>query len=181
MRVIDLSQTLEDGMLVYPGDPPVRISQVHTLEKQGWQLRVLSMGSHAGTHVDAPSHMDASGHTIDRVPLARFMGKARVVESSAQTFRGHIGLVFQEGVIDLPLFTAIADAHPLFVVTGDSASLTIEMERKLLQHDILTFTDLINLSQLPEDQEFLFYGIPLKIKDGDGSPVRAFAVVDGLL
>jgi len=51
------------------------------------------------------------------------------------------------------------------------------MEQRLLRHGIITFTDLVNLEKLPPDKDFTFYGVPLKIKDGDGSPIRAFAVL----
>ena len=37
---------------------------------------------------------------------------------------------------------------------------------------------LVNLDQLIGKGEFLFYGIPLKLRNGSGSPVRAFAVIE---
>lgn len=37
---------------------------------------------------------------------------------------------------------------------------------------------LINLEELIGKGEFMFYGIPLRLKGGSGSPVRAFAVID---
>jgi kynurenine formamidase len=45
----------------------------------------------------------------------------------------------------------------------------------LAKEDIVLFERIANTNQLPD--EFEFYGMPLNIKDGDGSPVRAFAVV----
>ena len=55
-------------------------------------------------------------------------------------------------------------------MVGNTAELDVDLERKLLQSGILTITDLVNMDKLPEDKEFMFYGVPLKIKDGDGSP-----------
>jgi len=66
------------------------------------------------------------------------------------------------------------------VVVGNEAELTVQMERKLLRHGIITFTDLVNLNKLPVGEDFTFYGVPLKIKGGDGSPIRAFAIVGSL-
>lgn len=43
---------------------------------------------------------------------------------------------------------------------------------------MITYTDLVNLEDLPYNQSFTFYGLPLKIKNGDGSPVRAMAIFD---
>lgn len=52
------------------------------------------------------------------------------------------------------------------------------MERKLLQAGILTMAGLVHMDQLPKNSPFMFYGVPLNIKDGDGSPIRAFAILD---
>ncbi len=65
-------------------------------------------------------------------------------------------------------------AKPLFV-GGD---LSEDLEYNLLKNKIITYTDLINLDQLPMEREFLFIGLPLKLKDCDGSPVRAVALLD---
>lgn len=177
MKVIDLTKTLEHGMDGYPGDPPVHIREVQSLENEGWRLKQLRLGSHAGTHVDAPYHMVKEGKKLDDIPVERFFGPAIVVRSGDASFPKGVGLVFREGEIGLQLLEHIKEAAPSFVVTGDDASLNIELERALLEAGILTFTDLINLSELPTDREFMFYGIPLKIKNGDGSPIRAFAVL----
>jgi len=42
---------------------------------------------------------------------------------------------------------------------------------------IISYENLVNTEKLPGDKQFMFYGYPLKIKDGDGSPVRAVAVI----
>ncbi len=177
MKVIDLSQTLKTGMKVYPGDPKVDIKQIHTLKKEGWRLRLLKFGSHTGTHVDAFSHMDKRGSTIDKIPLNKFFGKAKVVKINGN-FPEKIGLVFKEGKLDLNLFQKIKKTKPSFLVVGDKAELSVKLEKQLLKEKIITFTDLINIDKLPENKLFSFFGVPLKIKDGDGSPIRAFAIID---
>lgn len=176
MKIVDLSQSLYDGMSVYPGDPEVQINQIHSLEKQGWQLRYLKFSSHVGTHADAFAHMDRKGKTIDNIPLERFIGTTQIVTVHSPFPRG-IGLAFREGTLATSLFEKIKAANPLFVVVGNQAELEVELERKLLQSGILTITDLINMNALPSDVPFTFYGVPLKIKDGDGSPIRAFAIL----
>jgi len=175
-KVIDLSQTIYDNMPVYPGDPPVRVSQVHYLGKQGWRLRQLQLGTHTGTHVDAPSHMDAHGASLDNLPLEAFFGPAQVVDVKDK-FPVGIGLAFRQGRLGVKLYDKLKQARPKFILVGDSAELTVELERRLLQAGIITFTDLINMDQLPTKRRFQFFGVPLKIKDGDGSPIRAFAIV----
>ena len=82
MKIIDLSTPLFSGMTVYPGDPEVKIKVVHTYEKETWELRQLTMGTHTGTHVDAFSHMDDGAETIDQIPLNNFFGPTEVVKKN---------------------------------------------------------------------------------------------------
>lgn len=177
MKVIDLTRTIRSGMTNYPGDPEVEIRQIHRLSKQGWRLRVLKLGSHSGTHVDAFSHMDPKGDTLEQMPLTRFFGKAQVVEVG-DAYPTQTGLVFREGILDDCNFDEIARVNAPFIAVGDEAELRIALERMLLQAKIVTFTDLINLDRLPMKEIFMFYGFPLNIKDGDGSPIRAVAIVE---
>lgn len=177
MKIIDLSQPLYDGMSVYPGDPQVHIKQVHHLDKEGWRLRYLQFSSHIGTHADAFAHMDKNGQTIDNIPIDRYIGETRLVTIN-QIFPKAIGIAFKEGKLTLDIFDKIKEAKPLFVVVGNQAELEVELERKLLQSGILTITDLVNMEELPTNEPFTLYAVPLKIKDGDGSPVRAFAVIE---
>jgi len=46
MKIIDLTKLIYEDMDVYPGDPQVKIDQIHFLDKQGWQLRKLEMSTH---------------------------------------------------------------------------------------------------------------------------------------
>ena len=46
----------------------------------GFTLSKLSLGSHSGTHVDAPMHFIRDGSSIDKLPLEPFVGPARVIE-----------------------------------------------------------------------------------------------------
>lgn len=177
MKIIDLSQPLFDKMDVYPGDPEVHIKQIHTLDKEGWRLRYLQLSTHIGTHADALAHMDEKGITIDKIPINKFIGKTVLVKPS-ETFPKGLGLAFRENMLGLDVFKKIVDAKPLFVVVGDKCDFELEMERKLLQAGIITMAGLINMDKLPSNKPFMFYGVPLKIEDGDGSPIRAFAVLD---
>jgi kynurenine formamidase len=51
------------------------------------------------------------------------------------------------------------------------------MHRKLFLQDTVFVEGLVNLKPL-EGQRFLFSAAPLLLRDGDGSPVRAFAITD---
>lgn len=172
MKVIDLSMSLYTGMEVFPGDPEVRIDIVKTHKKDTWELRRLSMGSHTGTHVDAYSHMHKDKETLDEIPIQRFFGKAQVVELN-QRWPEKTGLVFiqEMGIKEL---NRIVNLNPGFV----GGNITEQLERALLGRGIITYTGLINLESIPKGKTFMFYGLPLKIRSGDGSPVRAIAIVE---
>ena len=60
-------------MPVYPGDPPVSVESHATMADDGYRIRALACGSHAGTHVDAPSHTEPDGASIDSYPVDRFV------------------------------------------------------------------------------------------------------------
>lgn len=177
MQIIDLSATLRDGMAVYPGDPDVSISVVHHYHQHGWLLRLLQMGSHTGTHVDAFSHMDERGASLDDMPLDRFCGLAMVADTR-RPLPPSVGLIFRDGDLNEAHLSAILTAGAPFVAVGDSATMTVDLERALLQKQVVTFTGLVNCDQLPANHPFFFFGLPLKIADGDGSPVRAVAVLN---
>jgi arylformamidase len=79
-RWIDVSVTLHDGMVSWPGDPPVKIGRVAELSRGDMcNLSKLDMGAHTGTHMDAPLHFLADGVGLDAMPLDAAVGKARVV------------------------------------------------------------------------------------------------------
>ncbi|WP_129116417.1 cyclase family protein [Halegenticoccus tardaugens] len=80
MTAYDLSHELEAGMQTYPGDPAVRARPHATFAANGHRVTALELGSHAGTHVDAPSHTEADGRTLGDFPLDVFCLSARVVD-----------------------------------------------------------------------------------------------------
>lgn len=178
MRIIDLSQPIYPDMSVYPGDPAVRMPIVHTMDSHGWVLREIAMGSHTGTHVDAFSHRLADGQTLDQMPLDRFFGQA-VALTSTDPIPAGLNVILVEGGVDNAYVDRLKQAGSAFVAIGEKADLSEDMQLTLLEAGIVTFTDLVNTAALPRNNPFLFMGLPLKIRDGDGSPVRAVALIDG--
>jgi arylformamidase len=78
---IDISIPLATGMIVYPGDPAVRIEREQDIARGDVAtVSLVSMSAHSGTHVDAPLHFFREGKSIDRVPFDAMTGKARVIE-----------------------------------------------------------------------------------------------------
>lgn len=71
-------------MPVYPGDPEPSFVPAATLEKNGVNLTRMTLGSHTGTHVDAPMHFVQGGMTVDQIPVSRFIGEAYVADLSSK-------------------------------------------------------------------------------------------------
>ncbi len=77
--VRDLSHPVTHAMMVYPGDPEVVIEPGLVLARDGVDVAQLHLGSHTGTHLDAPSHTVDGGRTTGTITLERLVGDALVV------------------------------------------------------------------------------------------------------
>jgi arylformamidase len=78
---IDISVPLRDGMVHWPGDPPVSLKRVKDMEQgDSANLSIIAMGAHSGTHIDAPLHFIRQGKGVDQIPLKATVGLARVIE-----------------------------------------------------------------------------------------------------
>jgi arylformamidase len=80
MKVVDLTRPLISGMPVFPGDPPVAIERVRTHDEDGFEVSRICLGSHSGTHLDAPRHFFPEGATLDEFPVGRFVGRGVIVD-----------------------------------------------------------------------------------------------------
>jgi arylformamidase len=83
-KATDLTHHLRNGMPVYPGDPSPSFEKYSTLEKDGVNLTKIIMGSHTGTHLDAPRHFIRDGIGIDRIPPEKLIGEAYVADLSTK-------------------------------------------------------------------------------------------------
>ena len=80
-KIIDLSMILEEGMISFPQPwhPIVEIVQLGRHEIEGRETRKITMGTHTGTHIDAPRHFIPDAPTVDEIPLDQMNGLASVV------------------------------------------------------------------------------------------------------
>ena len=80
-RVWDVSVRNRPGMHIYPGDPSLETTQVRAIARGDVaNLTHLALGSHTGTHVDAPAHFIDGGATLEQIPLDRMVGEATVLD-----------------------------------------------------------------------------------------------------
>jgi kynurenine formamidase len=83
-KAVDLTHELHNGMPVYPGDPSPSFVSYATLEKDGVNLTKLTLGSHTGTHIDAPRHFIPDGIGIDQISPNKLIGEAYVTDMSSK-------------------------------------------------------------------------------------------------
>lgn len=100
MELIDLSREISHRMQGFPTHPPVIVTEYgrHDDERETYGLEYssatlyLSLGDHAGTHVDAPSHFNpaAGAPSIDQMPLDAFFTGAVCLDLSHKPFKSDI-------------------------------------------------------------------------------------------
>jgi arylformamidase len=79
-RIYDISMPVRHGGLVYPNNPPISITAVQSIAAGATaNVSRIDLGSHTGTHVDAPKHFIDEGTGVDALPLDVLMGPARLI------------------------------------------------------------------------------------------------------
>ncbi|MBM7094595.1 cyclase family protein [Bacillus sp. H-16] len=200
MKFIDITQTLRENMNVWPGD--TAFSYEPMLEtKKGDSVNVgrITMSSHTGTHIDAPFHVNGEEKTMDELSLDLFTGEAMVIEldniktidssyiesiplngvkkvlfKTTSRPGGHSYEDYPEVAPALADFLKQAGVHMIGV---DFPSVDPLTSKELKAHHALNKAGIIileglDLSQADQGRYELFC-FPLKLKHGDGSPVRA--------
>ncbi len=78
---IDISFPYYDGMAIYPGNPTY---QREVIQDVSWgdsaTVSRIVMGTHTGTHIDAPLHVFEDGKSVDQIPLDWMNGCARLLD-----------------------------------------------------------------------------------------------------
>jgi arylformamidase len=195
---VDISVPLAPDMLTWPTDPQVELTPV-TGEQLGLQVTVthLRLGSHTGTHVDAPRHFRPGGTAVDQLPFTALIGPAQVLD-----LRG----VERIGAAELGDVTAARlllktdnsrwirggpiPARPAYL-SADGArwlvergvllvgidGLTVDGPDAAIAHEVLLGAGIVVLEttdlSLAEAGEYELICLPLRIAGGDGAPARA--------
>jgi arylformamidase len=80
-KFIDISVLLKPDSVTWPGDPVFhREAAASILDGDSCNVSQISMGSHSGTHIDAPSHYFEGAASIDQLLLETLVGEALVVD-----------------------------------------------------------------------------------------------------
>jgi arylformamidase len=175
MKIIDLTIELSEDLPVFPGDPNLELEQFQTFEKDDWNMKRLHLNGHDGTHVNAQVHGQATGKSLDDYNVEDFIGETFLYDNFEDIQEG-FGLIVAKQNIDMELAKVITEKKVKFIGLASEFEMDLDVEKYFFSKDILVFERIANTNLLPK--KFIFHGVPLKIKDGDGSPIRAYAIVE---
>ncbi len=192
---------LTPGLATYPGDPPFVLEPLQQLSDGGSELARITLSTHTGTHVDAPSHLIRGGATVDRLSLEILMGKARVVallgrerveraDLEALDLRDDLRVLIKTRMSGQLLKPAYHTDH--VYLSEDAAVYLAQAGIKLVGFDYLSI-DRFGSAELPAHRALLGAGVvvlegldlseiepgeyelaclPLRIAGADGAPAR---------
>jgi kynurenine formamidase len=100
--LIDLSREIHHRTPTHPSHPPVGIGYWNTHEENKYAEDVvftsaslfMTLGDHAGTHVDAPAHFDGKpgALSVDQMPLEQFYTSALCLDLSGTPLKSDVSI-----------------------------------------------------------------------------------------
>ncbi len=183
MDLIDVSRALAPGMTVYSSEEAFSRALTHSVSRDGYNLSLLKLGAHTGTHVDAPLHFIEGGPGIETMPLNLMMGEALLsVVHDGSAFEdvpeGTVRLILKSGRFSglTPLQAAILirkgvrllGTDRLSVAPGDNEP---EIHRLLMESGVWMVENLALEPLTPGRYEF--YVFALLIPGSEAAPARA--------
>ena len=201
MEYIDLTHTIKNNLLEYPGDPKTKLS--YFIQEDDLTLFKLETGLHTGTHMDSPLHYIKNGEKISDLALENFIGKAsinyvksRQKEISVKNLKNSSEKI----AIIITGWSKYFGSDKYFYenpyLSNELANLIIEknikgiaidtcsvdkygentIHKKLLENNIWIVENITNCDNLSKTSYDSFF-IPLNI-NAEASPVRAFLKKD---
>lgn len=202
-RLLDVSVRLVPGMPVYPGNPEFEFAPVHRIADghSSNHSRVV-MGTHTGTHVDAPLHFFDGRPGVDQMPLELLIGRVRVIDlphrgGITQAHLAAAGLREDLRVLlrtpNSALWNTTDGFHTDYTyITEDGAKFLVDQGVKVVgvdylsveqfkkagapAHHVLLGDGVIIIEGLnlsdAEAGPYEMYCLPLKIANADGAPAR---------
>ena len=73
MKSVDLTLTISQDIPSFPGSPKPHFIPWAEIKKEKYNLEMLFLSTHTGTHVDAPYHFIKNGKKIHQIEPARFV------------------------------------------------------------------------------------------------------------
>jgi arylformamidase len=170
--VIDVSRMLDRNLEIYPGDPPLEITPVTSLDTHPYCLSHVAFGTHTGTHLDAPAHFIRGGMTFPQIPLERLNGPCLVADEVGEACERL--LLRQPHIDEATARQVVALGIGLLGVNSQSVEAPAEgfpVHHALLGNGVLVLEGLVLDHVAPGRYELVC--LPLKLDVPDGGPVRA--------
>ena len=79
MNIIDLTLTISEKIPTFPGSPKPHFIEWETIPKDGYNLELLFLSTHTGTHIDAPFHFVKNGKKIHEITPERLVNEAVLI------------------------------------------------------------------------------------------------------
>ena len=80
LKFIDLTLPVSEKIPTFPGSPQPIFIQWENIKDDGYNLELLFLSSHTGTHLDAPYHFLEKGKKIHEISLKRLIINAILVK-----------------------------------------------------------------------------------------------------
>jgi arylformamidase len=204
----DVSVPIANGMPVWPSDPPLKLtSQGHPSRDKTHTVQVtrIEMGSHTGTHIDAPFHFVEGGRRLEEIPIEELVGPATVIQIAGvpAIMRKHLeSLVWTD--VQRVLFKTDNSGHwndgsfyeKFVYLEPDAAEFLVQQGVRLVGIDYLSIDPYksekhpthfvllprnviiiegLNLSQIAPGR-YQMVALPLNLQSGDGAPARVILI-----
>ena len=202
--IYDVSVPITNTMPVWPSDPPVQLTpKTHISRDQSHSVRLTSieMGSHTGTHIDAPFHFIENGRRLNEIPTETLVGTAlvfelpnvrsigrsdleglprdgveRVLFKTENSKHWKDGRFFEEFVYLEPDAAQVLVERGVKVVGIDYLSIDKYKSEKHPSHFVLLGRNVVIIEGLDLSQvspgNYRMVALPLNLQDVDGAPTR---------
>jgi len=202
--IYDVSVPIANGMPVWPSDPPLKLTpQAHLSRDRSHTVHVttIEMGSHTGTHIDAPFHFVEGGRKLDEIPLKDLVGPVSVIQVTGvpSITREHLKSLSWKNV-ERVFFKTDNSGHwndesffeQFVYLEPEAAEFLVQQNIRLVGIDYLSIDryksekhpthfvllprnviiiEGLNLSRVPPGR-YQMVALPLNLKGGDGAPTR---------
>jgi arylformamidase len=192
-------------MIALPGERSPEFREVKKISSGDlFNLTFIAMNTHTGTHIDPPKHFYDDGLTIDRIDFDSLLGPARVIEIRDRTSIAKADLqkhtIRRNEIILLKtdnsrLITMDSFHHDFTFLTLEAAQYLVDVGIRTLGIDYFSIERLdgspvvhhlllsekiviiegLNLSDV-DPGEYQMVALPLRIKNGNGSPTRVVLI-----